>query len=101
LDRRAYVEAKDPLNATEYPLPDGDVFPLGAVPDGVVDARDELLIHRILRGLVTVPSADQAAFIAHADVAPLISGAPAPSGAFDAADAMVVTRRVREMVPAW
>jgi hypothetical protein len=34
-------------------------------------------------------------------VAPLISGAPAPSGAFDAADAMVLTRRVRGMVAAW
>jgi hypothetical protein len=100
-DGTELAKGKDPLDSTEVPLPDGDVFPLGSVPDGVIDARDELLTHRILRGLVTVPSADQAAFIAHADVAPLISGAPAPSGAFDAADALVVTRRVRGMVAAW
>jgi len=99
-DNVELAKGKDPLNALEYPKPDGDVFPLGA-PDGLVDARDELLIHRILRGLVTVPSGSQTAFIRHADVAPLISGVPAPSGVFDAADAMVVTRRVRGMVPAW
>jgi hypothetical protein len=90
----------DPLNATEYPLPDGDVFPLGA-PDGLVDVRDELLIHRVLRGIVTVPSGDQEVFLRHADVAPLVSGAPAPSGAFDTADVMIISRRVRGMVPTW
>lgn len=101
---RDYVEAqknRDPLNATEYPLPDGDVFPLGALPDGVVDARDELLTHRILRGLVVVPSGDYEVFLRHADVAPLNAGSPAPSGAFDAADALVITRRVRGMVAVW
>jgi hypothetical protein len=99
-DNVELAKGKDPLNAIEYPLPDGDVFPLGE-PDGLVDTRDELLIHRVLRGLVTVPGAAQEAFIRHADVAPLISGAPAPSGAFDSADAMIVTRRVRGMVAAW
>jgi hypothetical protein len=94
------AKGKDPLNALDYPLPDGDVFPLGA-PDGLVDARDELLIHRVLRGLVAVPSGAQETFLRHADVAPLVSGAPAPSGAFDAADAVVITRRVRGMVAAW
>jgi hypothetical protein len=77
------------------------VFPLGPVPDGVVDVRDELLAYRVLRGLVTVPSADYAAFIAHANVAPLVSGAPAPNATFDAGDALVISRRVRGMVPAW
>jgi hypothetical protein len=100
-DNVELAAGRDPLDASDRPLPDGDVFPLGALPDGVVDARDELLIHRILRGLVVVPSGDQEVFLRHADVAPLISGSPAPSGAFDAADAMVVTRRVRGMVPAW
>jgi hypothetical protein len=55
----------------------------------------------VLRGLVTVPSGDQETFRRHADVAPLVSGAPAPSGAFDAADASVITRRVRGMVAGW
>ncbi len=99
-DNVELAKGKDPLDPTQYPLPDGDVFPLG-VPDGLVDARDELLVHRVLRGLGTVPSGSQTAFIRHADVAPLVSGAPAPSGAFDAADAMVVTRRVRGMVAVW
>ena len=100
-DNVELAKGRDPLDASDRPLPDGDVFPLGALPDGVVDARDELLIHRILRGLVTVPSGDSEVFLRHADVAPLISGAPAPSGAFDAADALVVTRRVRGVVAAW
>ncbi len=99
-DNVELAKGKDPLDATEYPLPDGDVFPLG-VSDGLVDARDELLIHRILRGLVTVPGGSQTAFLRHADVAPLVSGAPAPSGSFDPADALVITRRVRGMVAAW
>jgi hypothetical protein len=94
------AKGKDPLNATEYPLADGDVFPLGA-PDGVVDLRDELLAHRVLRGLVTVPSGSQTAFLRHADVAPLVMGSPSPGNGFDAADALVVTRRVRGMVAAW
>jgi hypothetical protein len=55
----------------------------------------------VLRGLVTVPSGDQEVFLRHADVAPLVAGAPAPSGAFDAADVLVITRRVRGMVAAW
>jgi hypothetical protein len=100
-DNVELAKGRDPLDAADRPLPDGDVFPLGALPDGVVDARDELLIHRVLRGLVTVPSGDQEVFLRHADVAPLVSGAPAPSGAFDAADALVITRRVRGMVAAW
>jgi hypothetical protein len=99
-DNLELAAGKDGANPLEYPLPDGDVFPLGA-PDGLVDARDELLIHRILRGLVTVPGGSYTAFLLHADVAPLISGAPAPSGFIDAADAMVITRRVRGMVAAW
>jgi hypothetical protein len=100
-DNVALAQGRDPLDAADRPLPDGDVFPLGALPDGVVDARDELLIHRVLRGLVTVPSGDQEVFLRHADVAPLVAGAPAPSGAFDAADVLVITRRVRGMVAAW
>ena len=58
-------------------------------------------LHRVLRGLAAVPSGDQETFLRHGDVAPLVSGAPAPSGAFDAADASVITRRVRGMVAAW
>jgi hypothetical protein len=100
-DNVELAKGRDPLDATDYPPPDGDVFPVGA-PDGVVDARDELLAHRVLRGLVTVPSEAQTVFFHHADVAPLVAGVPAPNGgAFDAADALVITRRVRGMVAVW
>jgi hypothetical protein len=99
-DNLEIAAGKDPLNALDYPRPDGDVFPLGA-PDGVVDLRDELLAHRVLRGLVTVPSGDQETFLRHADVAPLVAGAPSPGDGFGAADASVITRRVRGMVAAW
>jgi hypothetical protein len=95
------LAGRDPLDAADRPLPDGDVFPLGALPDGAVDARDELLIHRVLRGLVVVPSGDQEVFLRHADVAPLVAGQPSPGNGFDAADALVVTRRVRGMVASW
>jgi hypothetical protein len=90
----------DPLNLLDYPLPDGDVFPLGA-PDGVVDLRDELLAHRILRGLETVPSGAWAVFLRHADVAPLDAGAPAPNSLFEASDVLVITRRARGIVAGW
>jgi hypothetical protein len=95
------TKGRDPLDPTDVPYPDGDVFPLGG-GDGLVDLRDELLMHRVLRGLVVVPPGDQAAFVAHADVAPLVGGVPAPNGGeIDAADVLIVTRRVRGMVAAW
>jgi hypothetical protein len=100
-DNVELAKGRDPLDAADRPLPDGDVFPLGPLPDGVVDARDELLIHRVLRGLVTVPPADYETFLRHADVAPLVGGQPSPGNGFDAADAMVLTRRVRGMVAGW
>ncbi|MCI0637182.1 MAG: hypothetical protein L0206_25195, partial [Actinobacteria bacterium] len=99
-DNLELAAGTDGRNATEYPLPDGDVFPLGA-PDGVVDDRDALVALRVLRGLVTVPGSAQTAFLRHADVAPLVAGAPAPSGGFDDADAVVLVRRVRGLVAAW
>ncbi len=99
-DNLELAAGTDGRSATSYPLPDGDVFPLGA-PDGVVDDRDALVALRVLRGFVTVPGSAQTAFLRHADVAPLLSGAPAPSGAFDDADAVVLVRRVRDLVAAW
>ncbi|MCI0635176.1 MAG: hypothetical protein L0206_14890 [Actinobacteria bacterium] len=98
-DNPELAAGTDGRDATQYPLPDGDVFPIG-VPDGLVDDRDVLVAVRIVRGFVTVPSPAQAVFLRNADVAPLLlSGAPAPSGAF--ADALVLVRRVRGLVAAW
>ena len=91
---------KDGADANDFPLPDGDVFPLGA-PDGIVDLRDELLAHRILRGLETVPGASSTVFLRHADVSPLMLGEPSPGNGFDASDVSVISRRVRGMVAAW
>ncbi len=99
-DNLELAAGTDGRNASQYPLPDGDVFPLGA-PDGLVDDRDVLLALRVVRGLVSVPGSAQTAFLRHADVAPLVAGAPAPSGAFDGADAVVLVRRVRDLVAAW
>ena len=97
LELAAGKDGTDPL---DFPLPDGDVFPLGA-PDGVVDVRDELLAHRILRGLETVPGGSSAVFLLHSDVSPLDQGQPNPGGTFDASDVSVISQRVRGMVPAW
>ncbi len=99
-DETELAAGTDARNASQYPLPDGDVFPLGA-PDGVVDDRDALLALRVVRGLVAVPGSAQTAFLRHADVAPLVAGAPAPSGAFDDADTVVLVRRVRGLVAVW
>jgi hypothetical protein len=99
-DDRELAAATDGRDPASHPLPDGDIFPLGS-PDWVVDDRDMLLALRLLSGAVTVPASAQAVFDRHADVAPLVSGAPAPSGTFDDADALVIARRVRELVAAW
>ncbi len=40
-------------------------------------------------------------FLRHADVAPLLSGAPAPGNGFNDADALVIVRRVRGLAAEW
>ncbi|MFQ5472249.1 MAG: hypothetical protein ACE5FA_05110, partial [Dehalococcoidia bacterium] len=76
------------------PPPDGDIFPLGA-PDGVVDARDAVLALRIAAGEIAIPTGDDwIQFIGHGDVAPLVSGFPAPDGQFTIGDGVVILRLV-------
>ena len=57
--------------------------------DGLVDIADILLGMRILTGQITA-TPDQ---ITRGDVAPLISGSPAPDGQFNMGDFAVITRK--------
>jgi hypothetical protein len=66
-------------------VPTGDVN-----GDGIVDVRDARLALRIAAGDVA-PTSDQ---LRAGDVAPLVSGVPAPDGAIDVADALVILRKV-------
>jgi len=91
------AQATDPNSSAEQPLPDGDVFPLGA-PDDVVDVRDALTALRVAAGQVAVPPSAQLTFDRHSDVAPLISGSPAPDDSFDLGDAIVILRRASGQV---
>jgi hypothetical protein len=99
-DATEVAAGTDGADSSDYPLPDGDIFPLGN-PDGVVDSRDALLALRVIRGDVTVDSGSQLAFDRHGDVAPLSSGSPPPNILFDVADALVILRRVSGELPAW
>jgi hypothetical protein len=87
-------------NGRDYPLPDGDIHPLGA-PDGIVDIRDSLLALRISAGKVTISPLQQAFFVRHANIAPLNGGVPQPDESADAADTLVILRHVSGEVPAW
>ena len=69
---------------TATSLHDGDIN-----GDGVVDVVDVLLAERIALGLVT-PTASQ---LAHGDVAPLVSGVPAPDGQIDVRDVLIIERK--------
>jgi len=90
----------DARDLNDYPLPDGDIFPLGA-PDGFIDLRDALLAIRILRGEITGAESEPY-FLRHADVAPLgASGQPVPDQQFTVGDTLVIHRRVTGQVPAW
>lgn len=85
------AQGTDPNSSADLPLPDGDVYPLGA-PDGVVDVRDALVASRVASGDLVVPPAAALAFDRHGDVAPWISGAASPNGSFDVGDAAVILR---------
>jgi len=97
-----WVLGTDGLDPGAYPPPpDGDIAPLGA-PDGLVDVRDALLALRILEGSVVAPTGDDwIRFIWHADVAPLVGGAPVQDGAFGAGDALVILRLVSGAQAPW
>ena len=100
-DATEVAAGTDGADGSDYPLPDGDISPLGN-PDGVVDSRDALLALRVIRGAVTVDPGSQLAFDRHGDVAPLnSSGSPAPNDSFDVADALVILRRVSGELAAW
>jgi hypothetical protein len=100
-DATEVAAGTDGANSSEFPLPDGDISPLGN-PDGIVDTRDALLALRVIRGDVTVDSGSQPAFDRHGDVAPLNpAGSPAPNILFNMADALVILRRVSGELAAW
>jgi hypothetical protein len=82
----------DPNCSDDLPLPDGDISPIGA-PDGIVDASDALVALRIASGELAVDPLEMPIFLRHADVAPLVGGAPSPDGEFDLGDALVVVRK--------
>ncbi len=62
--------------------------------DGVVDTADVLLAEQIALGLVA-PTVSQ---LAHGDVAPLVSGAPAPDGKIDVSDVLIIERKALGLV---
>ena len=74
----------NPLDELSFPA-DGDIN-----NDGSVDVVDLLLATQIALGLKT-PTADE---ILHGDVAPLIAGLPTPDGSINAADMLVIQRKV-------
>jgi hypothetical protein len=86
------AQGTDPNSSSDRPLPDGDVYPLGA-PDGRVDVGDALVALRVAAGELAVPPAAQLAFDRHADAAPLVGESPSPDGTFDVGDATVILRR--------
>jgi hypothetical protein len=98
-DKAEVNAGKDGRDPTDYPLPDGDIYPLGS-PDGITDLRDVLFAFRIVRGDLT--GEGQPFFMRHADVAPLgAGGSPAPDGQFGPGDALVILRRVTGEIAVW
>lgn len=78
----------DPLDVSSIPA-DGDIN-----ADGSVNVVDMLLATQIALGLKT-PTADE---MLHGDVAPLVAGVPAPDGVFNAADLLLIQRKVFALV---
>jgi hypothetical protein len=80
----------DPLDNTSFPVTaDGDLN-----VDGVVNAADVLLAQRIIPG--KLPLTQQ--YLDHGDVAPLVNGAPAPSGQFNLGDLLVIQRKAVDLI---
>lgn len=78
----------DPLDISSIPA-DGDIN-----ADGSVNVVDMLLATQITLGLKT-PTADE---MLHGDVAPLVAGVSAPDGVFNAADLLLIQRKVLGLV---
>ncbi len=98
-DGAELAAGRDGRDAADYPLPDGDIYPLGA-PDGVTDLRDALFAFRIVRG--EIEGEGELFFERHADVAPLgAAGAPQPDGVFGLGDALVILGRVTGEIAVW
>lgn len=83
------------VNIGSNPLDNSSIPANGDVNnDGLVNVVDLLLATQIALGLKT-PTADE---ILRGDVAPLAAGVPAPDGAFDAADLLLIQRKVFGLV---
>jgi hypothetical protein len=67
------------------PQPDGDIN-----LDGAVNAADILIGQQVLGGTATLTPLQ----LIHGDVAPLVSGTPAPDGLFTLGDLLVIQRKV-------
>ncbi len=80
-DLSELTNGSDPL---AFNYADGDIN-----EDGVVNAADLILAHRMVVGLMT-PTTVQ---LSHADVAPLVGGNPQPNGSFNLGDLIVIQRK--------
>jgi hypothetical protein len=77
------------FNETVTPPHDGDIN-----GDGVVNVVDVMIAEQIAMGLLT-PDTGQ---FAHGDVAPLVSGVPAPDEKIGAADLLIIERKALGLV---
>lgn len=75
----------DPLLASSFPPPDGDLD-----LDGVLTAADLLAGYGILAG-TAAPTGVQ---LLHGDVAPLLNGVSAPDGRIDVGDMLLILRKL-------
>ena len=83
------------INAGTNPLDDQSVPADGDInTDGSVNIVDLLLATQISLGLKT-PTADE---MLHGDVAPLVTGVPAPDGEINAADLILIQRKILGLV---
>ena len=82
------IAGSNPLDILSTPA-DGDIN-----QDGSVNVIDLMLASQITLGLKT-PTPDE---MLHGDVAPLLSGIPNPDGVFNAADLLIIQRKVFGLV---
>ena len=83
------------VNAGSDPLDDQSVPADGDVNNsGTVNVVDLLLVTQIALGL-KIPTADE---MLHGDVAPLVGGVPSPDGVINAADMLLIQRKVLGLV---
>jgi hypothetical protein len=80
----------DPLLDTSFPI----LYTGDANNDGTVNAADLILAMRILLGEATATPLQ----LSRIDVAPLVTGTPAPDGQFNAGDYTVLVQKVNGMV---